>query len=358
MSANEIPFPVPPKPLRLGIIGCGKIAQNVHIPAIEMSPDYAVLAALSDADANVLEAVAARHGVRKTYGDYADLLKDADIDGVVIAVGDPLHVEVAASALRHGKHVLVEKPLGVSVEEALTLREAVKASAAVLEVGVMRRWDEAVTYAAGAVAKLGKVTSFNAWYRCSDGAFFSEDSVYLPVLRAPSYQRPVWKHDRAHYALDAHASHLFDYIRYVAGDVERIGAIRSQHGNDFVWQGIAALESGGVGRFELAIETHAPWSEGIEVYCEGGSVRVDIALVTNNAPSSVEVFDRATMKTFRPALTRGNPYVNQIRGFVGVVTGALPRRASVEDGLAALADIAATRASVASGGAMQEVSVA
>ena len=59
----------------------------------------------------------------KTYNDYDKMLADPEVEAVIIGIADQFHVEVALKPLQRGKHVLVEKPLGVSVEECEELRE-------------------------------------------------------------------------------------------------------------------------------------------------------------------------------------------------------------------------------------------
>src|SRR5688572_30685564 len=102
--------------LRLGILGCGPISQFAHFDACRKAKN-AELYAICDLADDLLARMAAVHQPRVTYTDYARMLADPQVEAVLIAVADQYHVPLARQALAAGKHVLVEKPLGVSVEE-------------------------------------------------------------------------------------------------------------------------------------------------------------------------------------------------------------------------------------------------
>jgi GFO/IDH/MocA oxidoreductase family protein len=87
-----------------------------------------------------------------TYTDYDRMLADPDVDAVIVAVADQFHVAMASRALAAGKHVLVEKPMEVDVDECEALAGAVAESGLVLQVGTMRRFDPNVAHARGFIA--------------------------------------------------------------------------------------------------------------------------------------------------------------------------------------------------------------
>lgn len=336
---------------RIGIIGAGTITQNVHIPAIQRLPEEVELVAISDIDKWVLNEVAEEYRVPSAYTDYRRMLSEADIDAVMVTVGDPLHVPIALEAIAAGKDVFVEKPMGTSVAECETLRDAVEASDRFVTMGNMRRFDTGVAYARVAVQEMiGDVQSFNAWYRSTAPSLSVSQGAYLPTIRPAGYARPQWKQDRAKYALDAHASHLFDHIRYVVGAAARLQAFRGVRNDQYSWAGSMELGDGGVGRFELTYETAAPWSEGVEVYGTKGCVRLEMSPVVQHRASSVEVFLAESQQTVRPHLGAGSMYLNQMQGFARAILRLDQPRSTVHDGLAVIRDIQATRASVEAGG--------
>ena len=112
-------------PIRWGILGAGGIAATVGAD-IAASPD-SVLAAVGARDAGRAEAFAVEHGVARSYGSYAELVADPDVDVVYIATTHAQHHEHALLALEAGKPVLVEKAFTVNARQA---REVVSAARA------------------------------------------------------------------------------------------------------------------------------------------------------------------------------------------------------------------------------------
>ncbi len=120
------------EPTRIGLVGYGywgpNLARNFHA-----LPD-ARLVAVADADAPRL-AEPARLYAARTYADYRELLADPTLDAVAIATPARTHFEIARAALERGKHVLVEKPLAMSSEEARQLIALAAQKGRVLMVG-------------------------------------------------------------------------------------------------------------------------------------------------------------------------------------------------------------------------------
>ncbi len=341
--------------LRVGVIGCGKVAQNMHLPALAKSSRCA-LAALCDASPAVVEAVGRRYGIESLHTDPAELLASDAIDAVLIAVGDPLHVAMTTQALEAGKHVLVEKPLGVTAVECRPLRDLVARSGLVLQVGVMKRSDPGIEHARRAIEGLGHILSFSAWYRASADPYVDEDSVFLPVVRDPAYQRPAYKLDRQPYYLATHGAHLFDTVRYLVGDPEAVQAAVASHDGAYAWEGLLRLGSGRLGQFELTVYVESEWSEGVAVYGERGSVHVATPNPFYLRPSSVRLFDAPTRTWREPYFAQGDAYLRQLEAFAASVLDGAPVVADVEDGIAALEVLEAVAASAAASGTLTTVS--
>jgi predicted dehydrogenase len=120
--------------LRLGMIGCGQISARFFNQAEQLSArGWGVrFVATCAAHEESARAKAQERGAARWYVDYRRLLDDREVDGVVVTTPHPLHAGMAADALAAGKHVLVEKPMVTSWEQALRLREAAQASRATL----------------------------------------------------------------------------------------------------------------------------------------------------------------------------------------------------------------------------------
>ena len=126
--------------VKVGLLGCGPISQAAHFESAVKARN-AELYAICDVTVDLLERMACTYQPRKTFRDYDEMLADPDLDAVIIATADAFHVPAASAALKAGKHVLCEKPLGVSVEEVEGLKRVVDASRKVLQVGHMKRFD-------------------------------------------------------------------------------------------------------------------------------------------------------------------------------------------------------------------------
>src|SRR2546427_9063286 len=135
-----------PRLLRIGVLGCGPIAQIAHFDACRKARN-AELYAICDVAKDLLTKMAAIHSPRITYHDYDQMLADPQVEAVIVAVADQFHVPLCMKAIHAGKHVLVEKPLGVSIEECEQLRSALGKTNLVLQVGNNRRCDPGIAFA-------------------------------------------------------------------------------------------------------------------------------------------------------------------------------------------------------------------
>jgi predicted dehydrogenase len=142
------------KRLRVGVIGCGGIAQMMHLPFLFSLPERYEIAALSDLSPGVLEVMGARFQVPpgRLFSSYQDLVTQ-DLDAVLVLTGGDHYAPVLA-ALRSDKHVLVEKPLCFSLREADELIAAAEQAQVKLQVGYMKRYDPGYLYAQQRLAEM------------------------------------------------------------------------------------------------------------------------------------------------------------------------------------------------------------
>jgi predicted dehydrogenase len=124
--------------LKVGVIGAGSISSS-HLHAYSVHSEVE-LTAIADMNGERAQEKAAAYGIPHVYDNYIELLANPDIDAVSICTWNNSHAEIAVAALLAGKHVLCEKPLAQTVEQALTVQEAVKRSGKLLLVGFVRRY--------------------------------------------------------------------------------------------------------------------------------------------------------------------------------------------------------------------------
>lgn len=112
-----------PNPVRWGILGGARIARSNILPALQASP-WCTVHAIASRDARVAQELANTFGAVHAFGRYEDLLDDPLVEAVYIPLPNHLHIAYALKAAKRGKHVLCEKPLALSADEALALWNA------------------------------------------------------------------------------------------------------------------------------------------------------------------------------------------------------------------------------------------
>jgi predicted amidohydrolase len=111
--------------LRVGVLGCGPIAQAAHFESCTKARN-ATLHAICDVADDLRARMAATHAPERQFADYDAMLADPDLEAVIIATSDAFHVPAALKALQAGKHVLCEKPLAMDVAEARAMFDAAR----------------------------------------------------------------------------------------------------------------------------------------------------------------------------------------------------------------------------------------
>ncbi|MBZ0294693.1 MAG: Gfo/Idh/MocA family oxidoreductase [Anaerolineae bacterium] len=130
------------KKLRVGIVGCGEATQILHLPSLYQLRDKFEAVALCDISRTVMNGVgnAWQIPAEKRFLDYQELIAQDDVDAVLIANPNAYHKEIILAAISAGKHVLVEKPMCITLEDADEIIAADAVSDCVVQVGTMRRY--------------------------------------------------------------------------------------------------------------------------------------------------------------------------------------------------------------------------
>jgi predicted dehydrogenase len=109
--------------LRIGLVGCGGIASGRHVPAIAALPD-AEITAICDVNEKCASDLAEKIGVKHVFSDYHKMLEMGELDAIDICTPNFLHMPPALAAFDVGKHVIVEKPIGLNAHEAQKMVDA------------------------------------------------------------------------------------------------------------------------------------------------------------------------------------------------------------------------------------------
>ena len=131
-------------PVPVGVIGGGLVAQAVHLPLLQRHAERFRIAALAEPDRDTRRAVASRHAIGSAYADHRALLDVGGVEAIVICSPNTTHAQIVVDALEAGVHVLVEKPLCVTLEEGEWIVAGRDRAQRVVQVGYMKRFDPAV----------------------------------------------------------------------------------------------------------------------------------------------------------------------------------------------------------------------
>jgi len=188
--------------LRVGLLGCGRVAARIHLPALLDLAD-AEVAAIAEPDATSRELARAVAPRASLMADFRELLDGAAIDAAVICLPPEAHAEAALAAYRRGLHVYVEKPLATRLEDGQRVLQAASAAGTVGMVGFNFRYHPLLRAMRRAVADgvVGEPVAIRSEF-CAAGRLL-----------------PPWKCGRGTGggALLDLASHQFDLLGFVSG---------------------------------------------------------------------------------------------------------------------------------------------
>jgi predicted dehydrogenase len=338
--------------LRVGVLGCGPIAQFAHFDACRKARN-AELHAICDVAADLVARMAAMHQPRRTYLRYEEMLADPELDAVIVATSDPFHVALSRQALEAGKHVLVEKPLGLTVEECEGLAECARRAGQVLQVGNMKRFDPGIAFARRFIREeLGQLLALKAWYCDSTYRYTMTDNLQPIPERSQASRKPERdpKQDRERYFLLTHGSHLVDTARFLGGPLRAVRARLARKFGAYCWFAEVDFAGGSLGQLDLTIAVRMDFHEGFQVYGEHGSVLGRTYLPWFFKSSDVECFSARDGQYHRPLGADAHFYKLQVEGLADTVLRGAPQQgAGVEDGVEAVRALAAIARSVQSG---------
>lgn len=284
--------------VRVAVIGCGSIAKYRHIPEY-VANENVELVAFCDVVIERAEAYAQKYG-GKAYTDYREVFQNKDIDAVSVCLPNVLHAPVSIAAANAGLHVLCEKPMAVSEEEAESMIQAAKDAVVFLMIGHNQRLMPSHQKGKEILKRgyLGKVLTFQTAFGhpgpenwSIDGAgswFFQKDSAFIGAMG----DLGVHKTDLIRWLLD-------DEITEVGAFVETLHKQNTDVDDNAVC--IVRTKKGIVGTL-VASWTYQPKEDNSTIlYCEKGIMRLNadpvhqvIVQLTNGTVEKYEVGAVAT----------------------------------------------------------------
>jgi D-xylose 1-dehydrogenase (NADP+, D-xylono-1,5-lactone-forming) len=230
--------------VRYGVLSTAQIALNRHVPAAAAAANAEVVA-IASRDLAKAQAAAAKHGIARAYGSYAELIADGEIDAIINPLPNGLHCEWTIKAAEAGKHILCEKPLAVSIDEAQKMIDAAAANGVQLLEAFTHRLNPQMQYARRLIqqGEIGQVTSARAEL---------------------TYALKDWENDvRANKALAGGAlmdagCYCVSALRFVLNEeplrAQAFQRIRQPNGVDAMTSGLLQFPSGAVGHILTSME--------------------------------------------------------------------------------------------------------
>lgn len=329
--------------LRVALVGAGR-AGMVHGRNFAGGVPGCELVAVTDPGPEPLKAAAKELGIERTFSDPLAAAVAEDIDAVVIAAPTFTHAETAVAALETGKHVLCEKPISNTLEEARRIGEAAQSSAGIFMMAFMRRFDAGFTRAAERIAA---------------------GDIGTPLMVRSTGRGPglppewAWDVDRSGGLAAEVNSHDIDTIRWLSGqEPTRVYAVgRAAKRPDIAERypgfvdllaGIIELSEGGIAQLDGACPAGYGYDARVEVYGSDGTLLVGGPTIAD-APLLVRADGAVTdpVRSWRNLFA--DAYREESRHFVAAARGLEEPRTSVVDGIQALATVLATNRSIATG---------
>jgi predicted dehydrogenase len=338
--------------VRVGVIGLGEVAQVVHLPILEALADRYRLAAVCDVSPTLLQALGVRYGVPTTarHADYRDLVARDDLDAVLVLNSDEYHADCVIAACGAGKHVLVEKPMTLTMAESEAIIRARDEADVRVMVAYMRRFAPAFVEAVAQVRQLDKINyvrvrdiigrnrliidQVHTIFRPNDipSAFAADRAERGQRLVREAIGEAPPELIRAYRLLCGLSSHDLSAMRELLGFPNGVVSATQWSGGNymvvvFAYDGYRAILETGVDdqrRFDAHIEVYAP-TRSLRIQYDTPYVRhLPTTLVVQETAG-----DAFTECVLRP--TFKDPYTYELEAFHEVVTKGIQPKTTPED---------------------------
>jgi predicted dehydrogenase len=331
--------------IRLGYVGCGFMAQKVHIPNFLAIPECE-LVAIAEVRPELGERVRARHGIPRLWADHTALLADPGIDAVAVSGAQSVQGEIAREALLAGKDVFVEKPMAVSLAQADGILAAARRAGKRAMVAYMKRYD------AGAELAKSRIDAFRQsgelgrtlYMRSHDftGEWMAGLDTPLEETDEPKPASPPAGPDWMP------AEFIGKYVGYLQECTHNVNLMRwfLDAGDDVTVRAVDLDDDGytGIVVFDMAgtravlesgeIAYHR-WDDHTQVYFERGWVKVTSPpLLHKQVPAEVEVYQYGAGQGFSqpvPAAAYSWSYAREAEHFISCLLSGEPFRSPAED---------------------------
>ena len=312
------------KTIKMGVIGAGNIG-FFHIRGLKMVNvygDYDVeLVALADTDAKRGEEIGKRFGFKKITTDYNEVVNDPEVEVVSVLTPNFTHAPIAIAAAKAGKHVMVEKPMAMTMTEAKQMDEEFKKAGVKNMVNFIYRTVPVIKEAKQMIedGRLGDITFFKGWFECS--------------YKADEDKELQWRDEKKKAATGvigdvvAHIVSLSDFVGgSKLGNIVEVSAVKDTYytkrrdnetgktvdiDTDDICAVLVKYESGRTGiMYASRIARGHDNFLGYEIECTNGTVQFDL-----NRLNELRIYEKGEYKTQGFKTVLGNPSHNEYNTF-------------------------------------------
>lgn len=304
--------------VRVGVIGCGRIAQRFHIKTLLRS-ENAELVALCDQRQELAREMASRYHVNAVYGSHKELLANENIDAIVVTTPPDSHFEILKAASESKKHVFVEKPLTMTLEECRKAIEICKINRVKLMVGFMRRFDKAFIWSKGKInsGDLGKNIVLNSTYNIvslySDYLKKTDADIVGKGSPSPGYK------ENMHFFILNQLVHHADIIRWIGGPIDRLLATSSFNDNNFTINAILKFSDKAVGCIQFNGLVKTDWQETLVIHGDKGSLYLKMFFPYLDTPTDTMFVSHQLNSRSSPLNVVNTMYEDELRYFLNCI---------------------------------------
>lgn len=244
------------KKIRLGIIGAGGMAKNIHVPSISEIEDCEIVA-ICDLFEEKAKALAEKYGIKKTYTLHHEMIEKEELDGVVILVNPDRTYWVADTCLKAGLNVIMEKPAGLNSYQAHSLARTAEKMGKIAAVAMNRRHIPLVQEVLKKIKAATEITQI-------DSRFMKFSDISSDWHYASAYNCDI--------------IHALDLLRYAAGSEPKDAATIIQRANspvDNMWTSVIKFENGITGTLRANYQSAARFHD-LEIHGPNASAYINL----------------------------------------------------------------------------------
>jgi predicted dehydrogenase len=202
LKTQLYPRTIPKEKIKIGIVGAGSFIQTNHLANLLKMPNQFELIAIASGSTSGAKSIGEKYKCRYVTTNYQELLKDKDIDAIIIGTRHNLHAQQVIDSIKAGKHVLVEKPLALTNIEIESIRTAAKENPnVIITVGFNRRYSPFVQKIKNKILQSNEPIAIN----CRVNAGYFGPEVWVQSMEEGGGR------------IIGEACHFIDLVCYIAG---------------------------------------------------------------------------------------------------------------------------------------------